>query len=228
MIRDPFNIHKNNAFKATAFRTAQNIKDTATQAGASALEMSFSIPKNVPSFSNPQRNLEDRFWGSGQSSNRTGAGMMNNVFGGEQSLPMYKDKPYAYAPSQRNRPLWRRKRIVGTVTLVIIGLLYFMGFFSRDTSKKPLTDWGRKSSTQDKGKADWNMRRDRVVEAFELSWDAYERYAWGELGLVIRGIVNLANLVMGQATMNTTQSRKLVNIWLPRAWAGLSSTLWTL
>jgi len=30
-------------------------------------------------------------------------------------------------------------------------------------------------------KVDWLRRRERVVEAMELSWAAYERYAWGKL-----------------------------------------------
>lgn len=167
MIRDPFNIHERNVFKATAFRPAPNTEEKAAHAGANALDMSFSMPKNVPSFNNPQRDLEDRFWGSGASSNQRGG------------LPMYKDKPYAQSP---DRPIWRRKRAVGTVTFVVLTLLYFMGFFSRDGyDKRVNTDWSWMNESQEKGKADWSKRRERVVEAFQISWDAYERYAWGTL-----------------------------------------------
>jgi len=41
-------------------------------------------------------------------------------------------------------------------------------------------DWAREKDGKAKNKADWLKRRERVVEAFELSWDAYERYAWGK------------------------------------------------
>lgn len=165
MIRDPFKIHEKTVFKTTAFRTAPNSREATAHAGANALDMSFSMPKNVPSFNNPQRDLEDRFWGSGASSNRKGG------------LPMYKDKPYAQSP---DRPMWRRKRTVGIFTLVVLALLYFMGFLSRDGYKKKVnTDWSWMNESQEKGKADWGNRRERVVEAFQISWDAYERYAWG-------------------------------------------------
>ncbi|EAQ93322.1 hypothetical protein CHGG_01557 [Chaetomium globosum CBS 148.51] len=70
-------------------------------------DMSFAIPKNVPSFSNPQRQLEDHVWGASQSRQRSAASLVGGVQdflgggGGSNSragLPMYKDKPYMYPP----------------------------------------------------------------------------------------------------------------------------------
>ncbi|KAM4059787.1 glycosyl hydrolase family protein [Hirsutella rhossiliensis] len=184
MIRDPFNIHRKNAFQATALRAAQNIRDAAAQAGATALDMSFSIPKNIPDFAAPHRDLEDRAWTA--VPNRAGAGLLNQVQGrvaglfDQQELPMYKDKPYTYAPSMRRRPWWRRKRILSTLVLGALTLLYLTGFFSsRNEKRRPTTTWSWMGLSQDKGSADWHERRQHVVEAFELSWDAYERYAWG-------------------------------------------------
>lgn len=173
MIRDPFNIHRKNTFKATTLQATQNTKkDTAAQDGANALAMSFSRPKNVPSFSNPQRDLEDRVWGSGTSGRGYGKS------GG--ALPMYKDKPYSQSP---NRPLWRRKRAAGIAGLVVLSVLYLMGFLS---SEKAADGSARKTTSRDwswmnepREKADWEKRRGHVVEAFEESWDAYKRYAWG-------------------------------------------------
>ncbi|PFH60678.1 hypothetical protein XA68_10548 [Ophiocordyceps unilateralis] len=135
MIRDPFDIHRKSAFRATALRAAQNIRDTAVEAGAQALEMSFSVPQNLPDFGAPHRDLEDRAWASvARRGAGAGVGILNNVQDrvagvfDRESLPMYKDKPY--------------------------------------------TRTGRDGG-------DWLERRRHVVEAFELSWDAYERYAWG-------------------------------------------------
>lgn len=186
VVRDPFNIHKKGSaisiLRSTATRAALDITEKAVEAGINAIEqgkktaedMSFQLPKNVPSFSNPQRMLEDQSWGTGTSSSFTRFGNT------QQSLPMYKDKPYAYPPSQRSRALWRRKRVVGLV-FFLLALLYYFGAFSSNHdahAQTPSWSW-LKSSDPDRG-ADWSQRRERVVEAFELSWDNYHRYAWGK------------------------------------------------
>lgn len=189
VVRDPFNIHSKgpsavSILRTTATRAAIGITEKAVEVGINAIEqgkktaeeMAFQLPKNVPSFSNPQRALEDQHWGSGTSS-------ISSRFGakGSQSLPMYKDKPYSYPPSQRSRAAWRRKRVVG-VFFFVFALLYYLGAFSsnHDTkSRRPSWSW-LKSSESEKKNVDWSKRRERVAEAFELSWDAYHRYAWGK------------------------------------------------
>ena len=209
-VRDPFGLHRNPALdilRITTQQAARSFKDKAIEAGASALEkgrqavedMSFSVPKNVPSFSNPQRLAEDRLWASSGVSSRgrhgTGtAGLLGGVqdrVGGfldpnrNKSLPMYKDKPYAYPPSKRWRPIYRRKRVLTLFALVVLGLWWYFGALDEHKEKirAPLRKWNLNwlDSKDDKArtKADWLKRRDRVVEAFELSWGAYERYAWG-------------------------------------------------
>ena len=160
------------------------------------LDMSFAIPKNVPSFGNPQRLAEDYVWGKSAVHSRAGAGGRNppgspsilsgvqdrvgGLFENKNSLPMYKDKPYAYPPSQRVRPLWRRKRVL-TLAFTVLTLLYFFGAFHRQKANEPAAKpplWGWVNQDDSK-KVDWDTRRDMVVDAFKLSWDAYERYAWG-------------------------------------------------
>lgn len=207
-VRDPFGLHRKSALsilKTTVPRAAVDYTERAVGASINAIEkskqaidefeMSFSVPKNVPSFSNPQRLVEDHVWGSSAharggkaSSHKTGmlGGVQDRVGGlfdnRNTSLPMYKDKPYAYPVSQRARPIWRRKRVVGAVLLLLL-LLYYFGAFGRhhDTVASSGPIWAWLTSSSDSGKtADWSGRRDRVVEAFELSWDAYERYAWGK------------------------------------------------
>ncbi|KAK3395910.1 mannosyl-oligosaccharide 1,2-alpha-mannosidase, partial [Sordaria brevicollis] len=155
-------------------------------------QMAFSVPRHVPSFTDPARQAEDRLWAA---ATRQRAGPSSGVLGGVQdkvggflnpdrrSLPMYKDKPYGYGPGGgRPRPLLRKKRVLGFLTLVILGLLWMTGFFDEhhERARAKLGDWGWLSSDMKRGgKADWMKRRERVVEAMELSWDAYERYAWG-------------------------------------------------
>ncbi|KAL2129078.1 hypothetical protein VTI74DRAFT_8270 [Chaetomium olivicolor] len=167
------------------------------------VDMSFTVPKNVPSFSNPQRQLEDRLWASASSFSRqraTAGGTTNNIISGVQdllspnraALPMYKDKPYMYPPGRGGpgaawkRPLYRRKRTCGFLMLVVMTLLWWTGMFAGHHEKAvgKLGEWGwlrqeEEGTTGRRGKVDWLERRQRVVEAMELSWDAYERYAWG-------------------------------------------------
>lgn len=190
MIRDPFDIHRKKAFGTTAFRAAQSVKETVVQAGTDALDMSFSVPRNLPNFNAAGRELEDRAWSSVSGSRSTKSkGIMDEVQGrvtglfDKNALPMYKDKPYLYAPSMRRRPWWRRKRILLSGALGFLYLLHLLGVFSSGPTSA--NDEGHKagwlwdSAGQEKGKHDWNKRRELVVEAFQLSWDAYERYAWG-------------------------------------------------
>ncbi|KAK8126255.1 glycoside hydrolase family 47 [Apiospora kogelbergensis] len=87
--------------------------------------------------------------------------------------------PYAYPPSQRSRPIWRRKRVIGIFCLAVI-LLYHFGGFSKhhDTfTSRPSWSWLKKSDSG--ANVDWMERREHVVDAFKVSWDSYHRYAWG-------------------------------------------------
>ena len=178
MIRDPFDIHRKNIFQATAYRAANNIRQTAAQVGANALDMSFGVPRNVPNFNTGDRDLEDHAWSSLRGA---GARVQDRVTGlfEKETLPMYKDKPSSYAPSYRRRPWWRKKRVFGTLVLTILSVLYLFGFFSSSSDKPSRPAWSWMGLETDK--VDWEERRGRVVEAFELSWDTYERYAWGRL-----------------------------------------------
>ena len=78
-VRDPFNLRRTtaetpafNVVRATAAQAAVGIREKAVEVGANALErgrqavedMSFTVPKNVPSFGNPQRLAEDQLWAS--------------------------------------------------------------------------------------------------------------------------------------------------------------------
>lgn len=157
----------------------------------------FSIPKNVPSFSNPQRELEDRVWGASGVTARSygrGASGVPDKIGGffekNRDLPMYKDKPYSYATSRRRKPLWKSKRLFALFGLFIMGVLYFLGLWGDEKITKidRSLDWWSKADKKG-GRVDWLSRRQRVVEAFELSWNAYEQYAWGRLLLYNRTLV---------------------------------------
>ncbi|KAK0748219.1 glycoside hydrolase [Apiosordaria backusii] len=164
--------------------------------GAKEDMSSFSIPKNVPSFSNPNRQYEDRLWAAATNKDSKPGNILSGVqdilsgSNSRASLPMYKDKPYMYPPGRGSyggggggsfRP--RRKRTLGLLLLVVVGLVWWTGMFSeqQEGAAERLNKGWRwwRQDTSGRSRADWLKRRERVVEAMELSWDAYERYAWG-------------------------------------------------
>ncbi|KAH0556675.1 hypothetical protein GP486_005518 [Trichoglossum hirsutum] len=206
--RDPFGLHRKSsalsilqagasaAAKSTVSFSRQTLETSkqAFETGRQALEdsgilpdgMSFSLPHNIPNFADPQRNFEDNRWGSsgtvhghrsGAVGNRAYTNGRNGTGGYPKGndLPLYKDKPYAYASSRRKRPLWRRKRVLAGIVL-LLGLFYWLELLPSISSKRAM--WAKGRSRHSKV-LDWNQRRERVREAFTLSWDAYERHAWG-------------------------------------------------
>lgn len=195
MLRDPFDIHRKNIFQVTANRAAQNIRDTAAQVGANALDMSFAVPRNVPDFGGPGREQEDNAWSSLRGAGARAKDRVNGMFD-KDALPMYKDKPFTYTPSYRNRPWWKKKRMLSGIFTSVLFLVYMLGIFSEpqagqsNPSARPGWSWIGLSDSAGKD-ADWGERRERVVQAFEVSWDAYERYAWGTYRATARAFLNV-------------------------------------
>lgn len=186
MMRDPFGIHRKNAFTATAFQKIQNIQHTAAHVGGTTLDMSFNIPKNIPDFAAPHRRLEDKAWASlaRGSKGTTGEGVLGGVqskvssYFKDDELPMYKDKPYGYS----RRRWWRKKRLISALALGLLTFLYLTGLIGgRDNRRASMSKstWTWLGMSKASSTADWDERRKSVVEAFELSWDSYTRYAWG-------------------------------------------------
>ena len=188
MIRDPFDIYKKSTLVGAASRATLQLRNAAAQITTDGIEaMAFSMPRNLPDFADPTREMEDRAWASVSRRGASGkggiiGGVSDKVAGmfGEDSLPMYKDKPYGYASSRRRRPLWRRKRAMVLVVTLLISLLYYLGYFGSSGENRGVVPWSWTSLTQERDIVNWDSRRQHVVEAFELSWDAYERYAWGK------------------------------------------------
>ncbi|KAK6508935.1 mannosyl-oligosaccharide alpha-1,2-mannosidase [Arthrobotrys musiformis] len=170
--------------------------------------MAFSIPRNVPSFTNPQRQSEDSYWASSGSVHKS-TGVQNRIGGifktGTSDLPLYKDKPYysstasTYGYRRRKRDLFLRKR-VAVFALIFIGAIYWFGFSSSPTVddtdldfdtpppsspendnsvRKNAGSWFTDKKTTKVPEKVWLERRERVKDAFLLSWDAYRTYAWG-------------------------------------------------
>jgi endoplasmic reticulum Man9GlcNAc2 1,2-alpha-mannosidase len=209
--RDPFDLrrkHTLGVLRASAIyagssavsisRHAIESSKTAFESGRQALEhsgvlpegMAFNLPNNVPSFTDPQRRLEDHAWSAAQPRNgAVGSGIdkIGGFFSNKADLPMYKDKPYTYAASRRQKTIFQKKRFVFGIIAVFLGLVYWLagGWQAQVPAEKKFQKSSIKQSTWWKGFAgnqgavDWAARRERVREAFILSWDAYERDAWG-------------------------------------------------
>ncbi|KAL8730430.1 MAG: hypothetical protein Q9166_004068 [cf. Caloplaca sp. 2 TL-2023] len=142
--------------------------------------MSFSGPRNV----NGHRHQPDGAWGSAGSNayTRSNIGAKLDGYFDKRELPMYKDKPYNYASSRR-KPLWQKWRFTLGILLLLIGLLYWIGIFSPITTRAKVKDTSKSTwpwlSKPVGPKVDWNERREKIKDAFMLSWDGYEKYAWG-------------------------------------------------
>lgn len=108
----------------------------------------------------------------------------NYFEGSNRDLPLYKDKPYyTAAKATRRRSLWRKRRVFALAGLLIMLVLYLFGFWGgKDDKKENKAGSGFRSwlgNDKAGAKVDWLERREKVVDAFTQSWDAYERYAWG-------------------------------------------------
>jgi len=190
--RDPFNIRGTSSLPApSAFSLIQN---AASQTASKALEssvkaveatkqaihdsdMSFAVPRNVPSFEKAQRRFEDNVW--------------SKFTGKEKGLPMYKDKPNGYGyvgGANVHKSVVKRKRGMALIALVVFGLIYWLGR-SGDSTADVRGEWKdgqssleaniRSNTGVKKAKVDWGKRRQAVKDAFLLSWDAYEKHGWG-------------------------------------------------
>lgn len=131
-----------------------------------------------------QRAHEDSYWRTQNGHTHTGSGLSNKLDGfmDKRELPMYKDKPYNYAGSKRYTPIYQRWRVVAGAVLGILALVYWFGMFSPSaektkTSKSSKSSWSWLGGQQ--VAVDWDERREKVKEAFILSWDGYEQNAWG-------------------------------------------------
>ncbi|KAF2099205.1 family 47 glycosyl hydrolase [Rhizodiscina lignyota] len=206
--RDPFNLRRSAAGPSPALSPLQSLLQNsaaravdisrdfsrqvaeqgkqALEQGKQALEqgMSFSMPRNVPNFQDPARGYEDRAWSGSGSSRFPSVSIGGHGAASSKGLPMYKDKPYNYAASGR-RPGWfRKRRLLALVGLVILGWVWWQGalFGARSPAEKGFEAawkfWG-KGTGGSGGDVDWLERRERVKDAFKLSWAAYEQYAWG-------------------------------------------------
>lgn len=179
--------------------------------------MSFQVPQNVPQFSSTQRADEDTYWRHKQNNGHERGGAtaaiastINGIFSDNKGLPMYKDKPH-YPTSRRKGGLQRRRvfPVVGVVTLL---LLWWMGW-------RP---WGSHQHFYDPEahqhsffhEDDWTEQRQAVKEVFQISWEGYEKYAWGmdEYHPISRTGKNMIDGGMGWIIVDALDTAMMMNL----------------
>ncbi|PYH46091.1 glycoside hydrolase family 47 protein [Aspergillus saccharolyticus JOP 1030-1] len=170
--------------------------------------MAFQAPRSSPSFPSHQP-FENNHWrasrspgsnglpGYGFSPSATTTINLNAPIAGDRTLPMYKDKPY-FAPRRTGSRSRRRRTIYGGLCLVALLLWWYYSRPTRsqsETHETPdsakgeelwswLQNFDSAEPTYDGSSAfskiiDWDARREKVRDAFIVSWDGYERNAWG-------------------------------------------------
>lgn len=199
--RDPFKLRQTSTATPLAFlrgsailavRTVAELQEKVEEYSAKLLDLdvsSVTLHSSRAGMSNPvarhnraaqAEHLDpDSAWDSRHNTPVSGGGgvgeKIHDIFKTKDELPMYKDKPYNYNTSRRKLPIWRRPRLVTSVVAFFLLFLYTTGAFSSISSvTSGLSKLGEPSTT-------WAERRERVREAFKISWKAYEDNAWGML-----------------------------------------------
>lgn len=188
--------------------------------------MSFQVPRNIPSFASAQRPYEDGHWRakSGGSANGYTKGhyssKINEYLTDGHQLPMYKDKPH-FAPRRRRGSL-QKNGTYALAILAIMTLLWWTGRFGwspaaekGDTAPESGASWSwLQGSGKDDAVGDWNDRRELVKEAFKVSWDGYEKYAWGmdEYHPVAKKGKNMVDGGMGWIIVDALDTMIMMNL----------------
>ncbi|KAL1958778.1 hypothetical protein VTO42DRAFT_3897 [Malbranchea cinnamomea] len=162
--------------------------------------MSFQLPSRIPDFDSAQREAEDGYWRAAHSHRKAygqsyggSQGFFSSLVNPSRDLPMYKDKPYFNPRSTRRK---RRKGLWLTGCVVFVVSLWWLlsgggtekirqhGLGGVRMHGGDLWKWVE-SFDKERGKGsgekavNWEERRERVRDAFVVSWDAYEQDAWG-------------------------------------------------
>ena len=187
--------------------------------------MSFQVPRNVSSFTSSQRPNEDNHWRAAHRANGNAGGLgekINDFFSDGKDLPMYKDKP-SYATSRR-RSFWQRRRIPLIALLGIVLLWWWLTSDKKQEITKgkdalpqegeKLMDWLDKANPKHPKEADWESRRQSVREAFLISWDGYQKYAWGldEYHPISKSGRNMVEGGMGWIIVDALDTAMIMNL----------------
>lgn len=112
----------------------------------------------------------------------------------QSELPLYKDKPYSHPAATKYTPTSSRTRLILPILAALVFIFYISGGTSRlyphklenpekEYQKRPVTtSFNDMLSDPSIATERWEDRRERVKDAFKISWQAYEDNAWGKTG----------------------------------------------
>ena len=176
--------------------------------------MSFQVPQNAPSFNSTQRAQEDAYWRHKPTNGHAKGGLAAKVkeyVGGQEDLPMYKDKP--------NFPASRRKNMagqkIGAVLALVAIFFWFSGIFKFPGSSITPDSGNRIRPSTPKTDAElWRSRREAVKDVFVTSWQGYEKYAWGmdEYHPISRKGRNMVEGGMGWIIVDSLDTAIMMNL----------------
>ncbi|KAK2882741.1 hypothetical protein FQN49_000053 [Arthroderma sp. PD_2] len=200
--------------------------------------MAFQVPNRVPAFTSAQREIEDGYWRAATTNSlfakQSGIQLsekIGNFITPSKELPMYKDKPY-FQSRGRNPGQRKRKKVLWVTICVgfLVSLWWFMGGreghagIARPIGMKGGEMWKwiqdfEKGVAGGKGKQkgdaiDWEERRQRVKDAFLVSWEAYEQDAWGKdiYQPLARTGTNMVEGGLGWIIVDTLDTLMLMNL----------------
>jgi mannosyl-oligosaccharide alpha-1,2-mannosidase len=137
----------------------------------------------------------------------------------QDSLPMYKDKPYSYPGSRRRMPWYKQKRVMGLIlaSLAMIswwfGILSPLSYFTSDGSGST-TPGASKGSWFGGKTTGWESKAQKVKEVFKTSFDDYEKHAWGydEFSPVSKAKKQMTPNGMGWIIVDALDTMMLMNL----------------
>ena len=181
--------------------------------------MSFQVPQNVPLFSNSQQANEDTYWRQKNSGNghatggTTGAitSKINDIFGENRDLPMYKDKPHFPSSRRRGRGPLQQKRVLALIGCIASLFLWWMGWLPWSSRQFYDPAAHQHSFFHDD---DWSVQREAVKEVFTTTWEGYEKYAWGmdEYNPLSRKGKNMVEGGMGWIIVDALDTAMMMNL----------------
>ncbi|KIX97795.1 uncharacterized protein Z520_06573 [Fonsecaea multimorphosa CBS 102226] len=181
--------------------------------------MSFQVPQNVPSFTSSQRTYEDTYWRQKHSSNGHAKGgpagaitsKINDIFGENTGLPMYKDKPHFPSSRRRGRGFLRQKRVLALIGSATLLFLWWAGWLPWSTRQfyDPAAHQHSFFHAED-----WSEQREAVKEVFKTTWEGYEKYAWGmdEYHPLSRKGKNMVEGGMGWIIVDALDTAMMMNL----------------
>ncbi len=177
--------------------------------------MPFQIPQNAPSFDSTQRAQEDAYWRHKQTNGHAKGGLASKVkdyVGGQEDLPMYKDKPHFPASRRKSRSGQK----IGAVLALLAILFWFSGILPfPGSSIAPNASKAASPSKTPKTDVElWRSRREIVRDVFVTSWEGYGKYAWGmdEYHPISRKGRNMVEGGMGWMIVDSLDTAMMMNL----------------